>query len=856
MDHTSANDSIKSNENPEANPTVPPLNIPRPPATPLETILLNLSAFTEMFHESQPFSVTVGAVFVAAKSDKPFITIEITDDTPELLFDIENITQKKTFLFRRFQPFNTFTDLNSFITSFLQSKETVKQLSIRVPRQSPSHREGVMSGREPNAIGFPLNELRSIVNIDKGFVEALINTSGDTQFNTSNFFLTREFIDPFVANTRLWAVRNSLASNIQEWTALNAYYARKFDFQMEDFVREIYLRDRYIMPLYQPIFTSFRQLERFPFALHFSIHMVMQLISPTFRLDPINYSHIATVAGLNANRTSILTKLFAFTAHSGAFENDLAKIITSLLMPGYVRISIDYNLDGSFSASQNQLLSAIVAKLLFMVSNTSPITTIDAHSVLLTDRIIVRSIRDKESINNIYDHDRPYDGINLQPYRGLFTNANGVGWMNDGINPRIANDFPIDAAMETRPVYGRLRDTPAGCQLDDPVIGDWGVGVSAAHLITRISGVNIGAALIKNFLSFYVRLNEYMRKNYYSTFRLSLERLQEINLPNQDVDIPRLQIDANSLLWFFKHRPADMFTRSIEVKSQLQTEILFSREVEEFASCVRLMDGLTQNLRIQQLFSRTDYLRRVVLTNPTWMLSKWLKTILDSKSSMSPAILAFGVDAAPMNTIDAYITRQITDSFELFLNLRGVSTAFFLGRQDIEYNYDNVQDYVLGEIHATNFLRDEIPDARSISVERLTTLAERRTVKATVRRAILHQFENPLYIQLPYQVVRFFKRDNVDIIPYEFKLDENLDFRTHIKLSSAYPLFYFFIEAERNLHPDDYVHNYLPDGYTGLVRMNNLLDALRFPQLDLALHTARTVRYNCFTKPTAALIPI
>jgi hypothetical protein len=71
-----------------------------------------------MFHESKPFSVKVATSFVAQRSEKPFISISIIDESPESLFDIVDVSKRQTYFFRKFQGFDAFTSLK-FIYVFV-----------------------------------------------------------------------------------------------------------------------------------------------------------------------------------------------------------------------------------------------------------------------------------------------------------------------------------------------------------------------------------------------------------------------------------------------------------------------------------------------------------------------------------------------------------------------------------------------------------------------------------------------------------------------------------------------------------------------------------------------------------------
>jgi hypothetical protein len=102
------------------------------------------------------------------------------------------------------------------MSSFLLSKEKIRKDAINIPRQGMSYREGILEGRNPNSIGFPLDLLRTFQNLNDGFIQTLINMSADTRIGHSDFYTTREFIDPFVAAARNWAVNHSIEANVDD----------------------------------------------------------------------------------------------------------------------------------------------------------------------------------------------------------------------------------------------------------------------------------------------------------------------------------------------------------------------------------------------------------------------------------------------------------------------------------------------------------------------------------------------------------------------------------------------------------------------------------------------------------------
>lgn len=303
------------------------------------------------------------------------------------------------------------------------------------------------------------------------------------------------------------------------------------------------------------------------FYVRLAYELTTKAISPVIPITPINDSVIIKQGQASATRSGFLSDVVS-TQYNPSMLPDFATIVSTFLTPGYVQVEIDWS-DCPAEATDFLGFISILSKLIFMHSNT-PLDSITSESARqVEERIVTLGLRARlfDRATNRAQGAYPLDDVQVVPRTinpnvldGLRTDLAGRGWMNSNRQVR-ANDG-IDGwyatEMEHRPVYAvDCSDYDQYEGNPNYILGQWdiyraieGFAYGWGRRNSALSEILLMYAV--NIFEFIIRMNEYLRLNFYTGLRLPGDMVRGLNGETKNKNCLVVPIKARSILAFAK----------------------------------------------------------------------------------------------------------------------------------------------------------------------------------------------------------------------------------------------------------------------------------------------------------------
>lgn len=266
-----------------------------------------------------------------------------------------------------------------------------------------------------------------------------------------------------------------------------------------------------------------------PMYVRLAYDLTLRTIAPIIPVVSLNDAVIIKQGQGSATRSGFLSDIIS-TQYNESLATDFAAIASTLLVPGYCQIDIDWN-DVLRDATELNGFIALLCKSIFMRSEGTLDSITSESAYCVEDRIVTLGIK-KAVFQRTQRQPGDYhlDDVDVVPRRqapwildSLRTRGDGSGWMNS--NRRVRSDDGFGGiyaqGLEARPVFA------VDCSNFDQFeaqqnrwLGEWNVyraleQFSLAWARSNNCLAEVLQMYLDNVLKFIIRMNEYNRRNVY-----------------------------------------------------------------------------------------------------------------------------------------------------------------------------------------------------------------------------------------------------------------------------------------------------------------------------------------------------
>lgn len=368
---------------------------------------------------------------------------------------------------------------------------------------------------------------------------------------------------------------------------------------------------------YRPVMSIYRGL---PFAVRLAYESTVKAISPQIPIHPVMDTVIVKESMQSATRSGWLSDIAA-TQYMPHMAADFSAIVGSLLAPGYISIYIDWS-DVPEEATEFAGFIAVMCKALFMRSDTQLDNITDEAAREIEDRIVELGIRNKffARRDHINPEDYPLENVDavirfISPnaLARLRTDLTGRGWMNSNRRVRAEDGFGgiYDDEMEMRPVYAVNCSNWDEFLINENIIkAQWDIFLTIEDFSKAWARNNsalgqIVTLMLSNLLKFFVRLNEFLRVNFYTGLRLPADMSRLLIGEYRRDNALRYTIKAKSVLAFVRsvgHQQT--YTRKFSIIQQLKVETQNVRAATFLRTFIELLLFEIRSFRLVDEYGR------------------------------------------------------------------------------------------------------------------------------------------------------------------------------------------------------------------------------------------------------------
>lgn len=476
---------------------------------------------------------------------------------------------------------------------------------------------------------------------------------------------------------------------------------------------------------------SFDPIEEYhiPRPTAYSASILCAILAPEVILTPMPTSQMLQLGGQSVNRLTTLNS-FSNISYNPIMQSEISAFI-SLLCPGYVNFSFEFD-DLGESDPYLTCLAATFAKMLFSYSDQRRWNSLTENSITVAETAILRAALQASIANTQLRgaQGRPLD--NMVPVRN-------------------ANRPPIVPYVECqdRPLYL--------CDIDDPknvpdqaveeVHGAWQLRQAlyeCAHKTSIAGAEGVFNALSRRVLDFFIEMNDYNRRNWYTSLRLTHEHMDRIY--DDATEAPCVvPIKGKTVLYIFRSLAKNTIrSRRADYMSQDKLECAIARDLVESGAKRRMFERAVARYEIpRNMFTSNDILLK---NEPSDGPLKEIFTHI--RASGFGALVRdyyIPVVGTPMSEIHEQAIEIILANAIDF----GISEEVFMYPSLMRGRGDHMARLAAAELPHTNvFDEDGMPraNARQVNPVGLQNLI---TSYTAMERLFEMSFDRPLLIELP-----------------------------------------------------------------------------------------------------------
>lgn len=228
----------------------------------------------------------------------------------------------------------------------------------------------------------------------------------------------------------------------------------------------LHLSSCVILGAYPNPFKNNLMLRHIPWREHFSHGMLMELLTPEVSLEPVQASELLVLSAQTTNRLSSVHAFINIT-FSDYMNKEIAYIIYSLICPGSVEITINFDEDLGSNDVYLRAFGALIAKTMLPYSAKRRWNAISKRSVkICEDQIAAAGLEagilgSRPAGGGTFPLDRvePREKFVSRGLASLRTTASGLGWRESGEEKYGATppDCPYPMCSN-RPLYVTRED--------------------------------------------------------------------------------------------------------------------------------------------------------------------------------------------------------------------------------------------------------------------------------------------------------------------------------------------------------------------------------------------------------------
>lgn len=324
-----------------------------------------------------------------------------------------------------------------------------------------------------------------------------------------------------------------------------------------------------------------------PLYVHLAFELAVSAISPVVPIQPISDSVIIKQATASFTRSGFLSDVTS-VIYSANMASDFSVIVSTLLAPGYAQVVIDWD-DVPSEAVEMRGMIAILCKAIFMRSNGTLDSISDESARRVEDVIVTLGIRNNLFIRSPHPDPNNYPLNNVNASRrlamdtliGMRTNLDGNGWMNSNRNVRRMDgwDGIYAPPIEPRPEYAvNCSDYDWYLDNENFVRQEWQILRYLEEFINAWAMKNrtlaeVAIMYLINILKWIIRMNEYLRTNWYTGLRLPNDIVARLVGAEKNLQCLKIPIKSRSILAFARSiGSGNSYTRQSNIIQQLKVE--------------------------------------------------------------------------------------------------------------------------------------------------------------------------------------------------------------------------------------------------------------------------------------------
>lgn len=374
-----------------------------------------------------------------------------------------------------------------------------------------------------------------------------------------------------------------------------------------------------------------RFFDHIPRPMAYSANMLCEILAPEVVMTPMASSQILQLGGQSANRLNTLNS-FSNVGYNPTMQPEISAFIISLLCPGYINFSIELD-DLGESDPYLSCLAAIFAKMLFSYSDQRRWNSLTENSINVTETAILRAALQASIANTQVRgiQGRPLDNMipvrnaNLNQLAVVRTTDAGGGWREAG-RAVFADRPPMVQYLECqdRPLYvcdiDNLNNVPD--QVIEEVYGAWHLRQALYELLasmsrgrahkTSIAGAEgVFNALSRRLLDFFIEINDYNRKNWYTSLRLTNDHMDRIYEDATEAPCV-VPIKGKTILFLFRSLAKNTIQRRrASYLSQVNLECAMARDLIESGAKSTMFERALVRYEIpRNMFTSNDVLSK------------------------------------------------------------------------------------------------------------------------------------------------------------------------------------------------------------------------------------------------------
>lgn len=657
----------------------------------------------------------------------------------------------------------SFDSFDAFLLSSLNIIERVltnSQVMLKLPDMMPV---GDLQVHDPAKLGLPMSSIY-LTGFPANGVQSVIGPLCRSMPTANQFIALVNVFDPINApelSERL--LRISMQDMPTLCNVIETFYKYTLDGRLPD-KNPVQLNQNILLGVIPAPWNLNRMYEFMPRRARFSSELALEVLGPGISLTPVAASYINTLAGTSMMRAGIVSG-FNQIGMSAEMKPAISAFMTSLIIPGWICFDVDLS-DIDSTSSNMRLAAALAAKLLLNYHPEGRFNSISDAGIVAVETEILRACLESRQFEAVGERGRwPLDNVfplNLGRNRAvhhfddLKTADTSRGWRESG-EARIAptpEDVPYPSC-QLRQLCVTEIDRKSECETDIAILqkSQWGVMRGAVELSRVMANAPQRAAMggfdavlqavCNRLFDFFVAVNDYNRKNWYSGLRLSERETGRMYADEQESPC-HVRISGKTLLFLLKSLNKDsVLERPMTFPQQISAECGMMVDCVETRFRHQFLRGMLEKFNIPEELYRRSELSKMAMPKEG-PLAKYLLVLnqlglLGDVSRLTEFVITSRLYAYYMATSGLFLDNML--HFGILPTMQ-IKTTVVRGR------LQTMKDLARVGNPYTNFgSATEEREARVITAPNLRDLITDFSVMETIRETSI---ERPLLISLPF----------------------------------------------------------------------------------------------------------